>query len=366
MKGSETLRCEKPISFYLIILYNFAMSSLEPSTSAKVVFHTTKGDVEIDLWAREAPNLVRRFMQNCIDGKYIGTTFNKVIKEYIIQTSAINDSDGHKYKDEVHSRLKYDKKGIVAATHDGKRNTNSVDSFFITLKPTPEFYKDYVILGKVSSSTIYNVVAIGQTDLKDDTTPFYPAAITNVDVPEKYFDDIEKTIDKTKDVEPPKKKPKKQPKKTSVKLDLEDDDEEDEEHDGAVASFKMKSAHELLNDRKLTDKIIDPGKLPAAPDKTPSPVSEAKEIEPTDASCHEQVEEPVDSIEKPSNGDEPLAQKQSEDTLQESNAKLSSKEREKVIDSDYDSDLDLHTAENIDATVLHNHKYAGKYSKPHV
>lgn len=341
------------------------MSSLEPSTSAKVVFHTTKGDIEIDLWAKEAPNLVRKFIQNCIDEKYIGTTFNKVIKEYIVQTSAISDSDGHKYKDEVHSRLKYDKKGIVAATHDGKRNTNSVDSFFITLKPTPEFYKDYVILGKVSSSTIYNVVAIEQSDLKDDTTPFYPAAITGVEVPEKYFDDIEKTTDKTKDVEPPKKKPKKQPKKSSVKLDLEDDEEEDEGDDGAVASFKMRSAHELLNDRKLTDKIIDSGKPPATLDKAPPPVSEDNTIESTGASLDEQAENLRDAADETSTGDEPSLQKQSEDTSPESNAKFSSKEREKVIDSDCDSDLDLHAAENIDVTALHSHKYAGKYSKPH-
>ncbi|CCE86847.1 Piso0_005364 [Millerozyma farinosa CBS 7064] len=341
------------------------MSSLEPSTSAKVVFHTTKGDIEIDLWAKEAPHLVRRFIQNCIDGKYIGTTFNKVIKEYIVQTSAISDSDGHKYQDEVHSRLKYNKKGIVAATHDGKRNTNSVDSFFITLKPTPEFYKDYVILGKVSSSTVYNVVAIGQSDLKDDTTPLYPAAITGVDVPEKYFDDIEKTTDKTKDVEPPKKKPKKQPKKSSVKLDLEDEEEEDDEDDGAIASFKMRSAHELLNDRKLTDKIINSGKPPVAQDKAPSPVSEDKKIEPIGDSLDEQTEKPIDAADETSSGDEPPVQQQSEDTLSESNAKFSSKEREKVIDSDYDSDLDLHAAENIDVTALHNHKYTGKYSKPH-
>lgn len=341
------------------------MSPLEPSTSAKVLFHTTKGDIEIDLWAKEAPNLVRRFIQNCIDGKYIGTTFNKVIKNYVIQINAISDSDGHKYEDEMHSRLKYDKKGIVAATHDGKRNTNSVDSFFITLKPTPEFYKNYVVLGKVSPSTIYNVIAIEQSDLKDDTTPFYPATITGVEVPEKYFDDIEQTVDKMKDAEPPKKKSKKQPKKIPVKLDLEDDDEEDEDDDGAVASFKMRSAHELLNDRKLTNKIIGSGKPPAVQDNPPSPVPMNNAIEHIDASLDEQAEKPIHAADKLSTGDELSLLQQSEDTSLESTAKSSSREREKVVDSDYDSDLDLHAAEYIDVTTLHNHKYAGKYSKPH-
>ncbi|CAO3653107.1 unnamed protein product [Cunninghamella echinulata] len=41
--------------------------ALEPHTNAKVILHTTKGDIEIELWGKEAPKATRNFIQLCME-----------------------------------------------------------------------------------------------------------------------------------------------------------------------------------------------------------------------------------------------------------------------------------------------------------
>lgn len=40
----------------------------EPPTKGKVLLHTTFGDVDIELWAKEAPRACRNFLQHAVDG----------------------------------------------------------------------------------------------------------------------------------------------------------------------------------------------------------------------------------------------------------------------------------------------------------
>lgn len=55
------------------------------SNSAQVVLHTTLGDVDIELWPKEAPRAVRNFVQLCLEGYYDGTRFHRVIKDFMVQ-----------------------------------------------------------------------------------------------------------------------------------------------------------------------------------------------------------------------------------------------------------------------------------------
>ena len=42
----------------------------EPRTTGKVVFHSKDyGDIEIELWAKEAPKTCRNFVQLCLEGQ---------------------------------------------------------------------------------------------------------------------------------------------------------------------------------------------------------------------------------------------------------------------------------------------------------
>lgn len=57
----------------------------EPPTKGKVLLRTTLGDVEIELWAKEAPKATRNFVQLCMEGYYDNTIFHRVIKNFIAQ-----------------------------------------------------------------------------------------------------------------------------------------------------------------------------------------------------------------------------------------------------------------------------------------
>lgn len=317
------------------------MSTLEPATTAKVAFITTKGPIEIEIWAKEVPNISRVFIQNCLDRKYIGTTFNKVIKDYLVQTSKIKEPESVQLKDEFHSRLRFNKRGLVGAVHNDKQNSNNVDSIFITMKPTPEFNNNYVLFGKIMGDSIYNVVKINEGELESEETPMYPAEIIDIKILVQYFDDLIETREQI--AEPAKKKAKKA-KKPRVKLDYALEDEDD-------ANFKMKSAHDLLSDSKLSNKLYTNKKLPEVDNEkhTERVTVNNTEIKELDSS-HPEFKENDDS-----NTSENVTKDASSDNINDEIEHKQDEPQSKVklnrnpeIDSDYNSDLDLSSSESID------------------
>lgn len=57
----------------------------EPATNGKVIMKTSLGDIEIELWSKEAPKACRNFIQLCMEGYYDGTIFHRVVKGFIAQ-----------------------------------------------------------------------------------------------------------------------------------------------------------------------------------------------------------------------------------------------------------------------------------------
>ena len=41
----------------------------EPPTNGKVLIHSSMGDIDIELWSKEAPLACRNFVQLCLEGK---------------------------------------------------------------------------------------------------------------------------------------------------------------------------------------------------------------------------------------------------------------------------------------------------------
>ena len=46
---------------------------------------TSVGDIDIELWSKEAPKACRNFIQLCMEGYYNGTIFHRVIRDFIVQ-----------------------------------------------------------------------------------------------------------------------------------------------------------------------------------------------------------------------------------------------------------------------------------------
>lgn len=51
----------------------------------QVLLKTTVGDIDVELWSKEAPKACRNFVQLCLEGYYDKTIFHRVVKGFIAQ-----------------------------------------------------------------------------------------------------------------------------------------------------------------------------------------------------------------------------------------------------------------------------------------
>ncbi len=122
-----------------------------------VVFTTNLGDIEIELYQKEAPKTVENFLSYIKDGFYSGTVFHRVIKGFMVQGGGFTEDGQQKpSRDaivlESNNGLKNDR-GMVAMAR-----TNIPDSatsqFFVNvadndfLNYTPQS-PGYAVFGKV-------------------------------------------------------------------------------------------------------------------------------------------------------------------------------------------------------------------------
>lgn len=170
--------------------------SLEPQTEGKVIIYTTRGEVAIELWAKECPKAVRNFVQLAMEGFYDGQIFHRVIKDFMIQTgdptgtgSGPSESIyGGEFRDEIHSRLRFSHRGLLAMASSGP-NTNG-SQFFITLGKCDWLNGKHTIFGRISGDSIYNALKISECDVDDNDRPITGmTTIKTIEVLWNPFDD---------------------------------------------------------------------------------------------------------------------------------------------------------------------------------
>ncbi|XP_065306230.1 spliceosome-associated protein CWC27 homolog isoform X2 [Dermacentor albipictus] len=130
---------------------NFVPQNVKTS---KVLLVTSVGDIEVELWSKEAPRACRNFVQLCLEGYYDGTIFHRIVKGFIVQggdpTGTGNGGEsiyGAPFKDEFHSRLRFVRRGLVAMASGGADDNGS--QFFFTLGSCPDLQNKHTIFGKV-------------------------------------------------------------------------------------------------------------------------------------------------------------------------------------------------------------------------
>lgn len=260
----------------------------EPPTLGKVCIETSVGDIEIELWARECPKACRNFVQLCMENYYNKTKFHRVVKDFIVQGGDPSGTGeggesvyGHPFKDEIHSRLRFVRRGLVAMANAGKDDNGS--QFFFTMGPTQELQNKHTIFGKVVGDTIYNMVKLQECEVGPDDKPVYAPKIKATKVLINPFDDIvpRTTIKMLTDEEDKKPKSKMKATKDFKLLSFGDEAEEDaDDLESVQQTFvgKAKSSHDLLNDPKLLpvagiddDKEEDKGPLELVPESKVEP-----------------------------------------------------------------------------------------------
>ncbi|KAK9245585.1 cyclophilin-like domain-containing protein [Lipomyces tetrasporus] len=291
-------------------------SALEPPTTAKVILHTTKGPIEIELWAKETPKASRNFLQHCIDGYYDGTIFHRVVADFLIQGGdptgtghggrSIYTEEGG-FPSEFHSRLRFNRRGLLGNAEAEEMNDNS--QFFITLAATPELQRKNTIFGRVMGDTIYNILKIGEADLDKDDRPLYPTKITHTEILVNYFPDMKRRKSPQQEIAAAEQQKRKRPKAAKPKVKMSFGVEEDEDGEpggiamGGKKKFKMKSAHEVLNDSKLSkDVVVDSGiamsTLQSSAESVNEPASESanEKLTKEEPKQYEQPKRPATSV----------------------------------------------------------------------
>lgn len=177
-----------------------ALYNLEPQPTAKVLLHTTSGSLTLELFAKQTPLASRNFLQHCLDGYYTNTIFHRLVPGFIIQggdptgtgsggESAINNGDV--FPDEFHSRLKFNRRGLLGMANEGE-NTNG-SQFFLTLGVTSELQGKNTMFGRVEGDTIYNLMKMGEAEMAEgegSERPLYPTKITGAEVLVNPFEDM--------------------------------------------------------------------------------------------------------------------------------------------------------------------------------
>ncbi|KAJ7400074.1 hypothetical protein BTVI_108656 [Pitangus sulphuratus] len=190
---------------------------------------------------------------------YNNTVFHRVVPGFIVQggdptgTGSGGESVyGAPFKDEFHSRLRFNRRGLVAMANAGPHDNGS--QFFFTLGRADELNNKHTIFGKVTGDTIYNMLRLAEVEVDKEERPLSPHKIRSSEVLFNPFDDIVPRPNRKLK----KDKPEEETKKSKVKgtknfnlLSFGEEAEEEEEEVSRVSQSmkgKSKSSHDLLKD----------------------------------------------------------------------------------------------------------------------
>jgi len=124
---------------------------LEPGREYHANIVTEKGLVKARLFAEQTPVTVNNFVFLAREGYFDGTTFHRVIKDFMVQagdpTGTGTGGPGYRIPDEFDPDLKHDRPGILSMANAGPNTGGS--QFFITHVPTPWLDGRHAVFGEV-------------------------------------------------------------------------------------------------------------------------------------------------------------------------------------------------------------------------
>jgi len=127
--------------------------ALDPKKRYSATLHTDKGDIVVALFADKTPRTVNNFVFLARQNFYDGTTFHRVIKDFMAQggdpTGSGRGGPGYQFKDEFDPKLHHDKPGVLSMANSGP-NTNG-SQFFLTHVPTPWLDGKHSVFGQVTN-----------------------------------------------------------------------------------------------------------------------------------------------------------------------------------------------------------------------
>ncbi|MCL4248610.1 MAG: peptidylprolyl isomerase [Anaerolineae bacterium] len=142
---------------------------IDASKNYTAHFVTSRGEFDIELFAKDAPITVNNFVFLAKDGFFDGLNFHRVIKDppFMVQGGCPEGSGrggpGYRWNDEPSAlRLRHDGPGVLSMANAGP-NTNG-SQFFITHVATPWLDGKHAVFGRVKGDGQEVINAIEQGD----------------------------------------------------------------------------------------------------------------------------------------------------------------------------------------------------------
>lgn len=125
---------------------------LEPGVDYQAIISTEKGEMRLDLYEDEAPLTVNNFIFLANQGFYDGTTFHRVLQDFMAQGGDPSGTGaggpGYEFADETDNGLVFDRRGLLAMANGGPDTNGS--QFFITFGVTDWLDGNHTIFGELT------------------------------------------------------------------------------------------------------------------------------------------------------------------------------------------------------------------------
>src|SRR5436305_7825515 len=126
--------------------------TIDPAKTYTATFETSRGTIVVDLFPKDAPKTVNNFVFLARDGFYDGTTFHRVIADFMIQggdpEGTGRGGPGYRFEDEVKNNPHKHKVGSLSMANAGPGTNGS--QFFITHVVTNWLDGKHTVFGQVT------------------------------------------------------------------------------------------------------------------------------------------------------------------------------------------------------------------------
>ncbi|WP_102126698.1 peptidylprolyl isomerase [Deinococcus planocerae] len=133
---------------------------VDPAKTYRAVLKTNKGDVTVELYARQAPKAVNNFVFLALNRFYDGTRFHRVVEGFMAQGGDPLSAEaaqrerwgtggpGYGFFVELDEGLKFNSAGVLGMARSQSYFSQG-SQFFVTLAPADFLSGDYTVFGKV-------------------------------------------------------------------------------------------------------------------------------------------------------------------------------------------------------------------------
>jgi peptidyl-prolyl cis-trans isomerase B (cyclophilin B) len=127
----------------------------------RATIKTSKGDINIEFFDKDAPNTVANFLQLARSGFYNGLKFHRVIPNFMIQGGCPqgNGTGGPGYSIKCEINPNKHLAGSLSMAHRGKNTGGS--QFFICHSPQPHLDGVHTVFGQTQDMAVVRAIKAG-------------------------------------------------------------------------------------------------------------------------------------------------------------------------------------------------------------